>query len=130
MMETFNKTTSMVLENINGPMVECLRVTGSTIVWKERESFPGAMVENTLESTKTTKNTVREPSHGQMADATKENGIKESSMVRAFISKKERRDMEFGKWAKESNGSKMIINKPSSKIEIINIDNLEIGRNS
>ena len=72
------------------------------------------MVENTSVSIKTIKNTDKEPSRGPMVDATKANGTKESSMVREFISKKARRETEFGKWVKESNGLK----KTQSKLKI------------
>jgi len=76
------------------------------------------MVESTSESIKTIKNTVKEPLHGLMVDATKANGTKASSMVREFISKKARKDMEFGKWVKESNGLRRTQSKPKiSKIE-------------
>ena len=78
------------------------------------------MVENTSVSIKTIKNTDREPSRGLMVDATKVNGTKESSMVREFISKKAKREMEFGKWVKESNGLKKTLSKPkiSKKIDM------------
>jgi len=69
------------------------------------------MVENTSVSIKTIKNTDKEPLRGLMVDVTKANGTKESSMVREFISKKARREMEFGKWVKESNGLKMHLSK-------------------
>ena len=120
MMETFNKIISMESESINGPMVEYLKEIGSTIVWKVKVSSPGVMVENMSVSIKMIKNMVKEPLRGLMVDAIKVNGIKESSMVRAFISKKARKDTEFGKWVKELNGSKMMLNKlKTSKIEMI-----------
>jgi hypothetical protein len=69
------------------------------------------MVENTSASIKTIKNTDKEPSPGLMVDATRANGTKASSMVREFISKKARREMESGKWVKESSGLKMALSK-------------------
>ena len=77
------------------------------------------MVGNTSVSIKTIKNTDKEPSRGLMVDATKANGTKESSMVREFILKKARKETEFGKWVKESNGLKKTLSKPkiSKKID-------------
>lgn len=89
------------------------------------------MVENTSVSIKTIKNTDKEPSRGLMVDATRANGTKASSMVREFISKKARREMESGKWVKESSGLKMALSKPkiSKKIDMnsknrMNVKNL------
>ena len=89
------------------------------------------MVENTSVSIKTIKNTDKEPSRGLMVDATRANGTKASSMVREFISKKARREMESGKWVKESSGLKMALSKLkiSKKIDMnsknrMNVKNL------
>jgi hypothetical protein len=82
-------------------MVVCSREIGLTTGWKEEEFSLGVTVASTLVTTKMIRNTVPEPLHGQMDDATKESGTRANSTGRASTSKKARSDTVFGKWGKE-----------------------------
>jgi hypothetical protein len=46
--------------------------------------------------------------NGLMVVSILENGIRASSMAKALILKRAKRDRAFGKWEKESNGSKIM----------------------
>merc|ERR1712166_1043621 len=65
---------SMVMESINGPMVENLLEIGSAIRCMDLESLLGMTVGNTKVSTMMTKNTDMEFLRGQMDDNTMEPG--------------------------------------------------------
>ena len=61
-----------------------------------------------LVSIKTTKSMEREHSNGQMVVNILESGIKANNTEKEPILKKVKGDKVFGKWAKGSNGSKII----------------------
>jgi len=108
MMVTFIRTTSMVLVSTSGLTAEFTRVIGLTIEWKVGVFSPGVTVVSTWASTETIRNTALARLHGRTGGATRVNGTKENNMGRVFTLRKVRNVTEYGKWAKELNGLKMI----------------------
>ena len=70
-------------------------------------SSPGAMDESTWASTAMTKSMATEPSRGLMVAATRASGTKVSSTEKASTLRKAKSVTAFGKWARESSGSRM-----------------------
>jgi len=100
------KTIFKEKENIDGLTEECILVSGLTIKWRALEHLLGVMEENMLANIKTIRNMVPELLNGQMVESISVNGKMESSTEREIILKKAKIEEVYGKWAKESTGSK------------------------
>jgi len=109
MMETSIRTIFTVKVSMFGPMEEYILVNGSIIRWKEQELSHGVTEEDTLVSIRMIKSMVMVHSIGQMAGNISVNGAKESSTEKELILRKERRDLVSGKWVRESNGLKTLM---------------------
>ena len=98
---TFTRTIFMEMVNMFGPMAESTMDNGLIIKWKDLGLSPGAMAGDMWVNIKMIKNMDKELSNGLMAENTSANGVKENNTVKEHTLKKAKRDMVFGKWAKE-----------------------------
>lgn len=103
-MVTSSKIIYTVRVNINGLTAVFIMESGSTIKWRVTAPSHGVMGDATSAAIKMTKSTATEPSSGRMAESISGTGAKESSMVKEFISKRERRGKVFGRWENVLNG--------------------------
>lgn len=114
-MVTFSRTTFMDKVNINGLMVGYTMASGLTTKWRVKELSLGQMVESMKVTIKMTRNMDMVPSNGLTEESILVNGAKANNTAKASISKRVRRDKEFGKWVRGLNGSKTIMQHPQLK---------------
>ena len=102
------KITFMALASIDGLMGEYIKESGLIIKWKEKAFSLGVMAVVMSEAIKMIRNMVMAHLNGLMVASILVNGSWVNSMEKEFISKKERKDKVFGRWAKELSGSSQV----------------------
>lgn len=94
----------------SGKMAGSTKAPGSSISYMDTEFTRGQMVDCMRENTIKIKSMALALILGLMAKNTREHGRMENSMVKEFSRAKEYRDAVSGSTAKDSNGSKQILN--------------------